>query len=176
MKLKKNKGNHEATIDQKVSNDANLGLKTNDTSSSSNCDDDANQTAIESSPISDLKDNKLVFDEANVHETKQNDMKEKAQKKANEKKKTCSTPRSSQRKLPIEETYKREAEENEYFDPHFYKNVIATRQHDQTKRSCETLAERKQRDCEVVEMKVLAKVVDDHNDHIGVFSSLLAIT
>lgn len=47
---------------------------------------------------------------------------------------------------------------------------IAIRQHDQTKRLCETLAERRQRDSEMTEIKVLAKVVDDNDDHIGAFS------
>uniref|UniRef100_A0A914S2T9 Protein kinase domain-containing protein n=1 Tax=Parascaris equorum TaxID=6256 RepID=A0A914S2T9_PAREQ len=99
-------------------------------------------------------------------DSRENTVKEKSTRKENLTDITTYTTSELQHR-PLEETFKHEAEENEHFDPHFYKNLVAIRQHDQTKRLCETLAERNQRDSETGEIKVLAKVVDDNDDHIA---------
>uniref|UniRef100_A0A915BMJ7 Protein kinase domain-containing protein n=3 Tax=Parascaris univalens TaxID=6257 RepID=A0A915BMJ7_PARUN len=150
--------------------DLNLGLKTHITSSNSTVDDEVNQTAIESSSVSDRKDSRRSSEEESVHDSEESDsrentVKEKSTRKENLTDITTYTTSELQHR-PLEETFKHEAEENEHFDPHFYKNLVAIRQHDQTKRLCETLAERNQRDSETGEIKVLAKVVDDNDDHI----------
>uniref|UniRef100_A0A0M3K253 Putative glycogen synthase kinase 3-related (inferred by orthology to a S. mansoni protein) n=1 Tax=Anisakis simplex TaxID=6269 RepID=A0A0M3K253_ANISI len=151
-----------------------LSLKSKETLSSSQCEENANQTPIKlcsilASPLEDRPENDAECEESgqSISEVSEKADENLIDEASTTQKKPSETDESSTpAKQPITETYKREAEENEHFDPHFYKNIIATRQQDETKRSCETVDKRRQRDTEVTQLKVIAKVVDDKNDHI----------